>query len=200
MAVELTATRASFTGTGVMSAYAAPIYVNDAGQLVVTVDDVPKTLGDDYVLNGLGSASGISVLATFPRGSKVYVERVTPIKQEVDTQNNETILEDVLDLGFDKLTMMMQERAGETARALLVPKGELGLLLAPAGDRANSLPVFDALGGLASLEDTNKVVALTSTGRPYGLPVFDILREIGMDLLDDGAWGGAIAGDDGVWG
>jgi hypothetical protein len=129
MAVELTATDETFTGTGVSSTYAAPIYANDDDQIKVYVNDVLKTLGDDYVLNGLGSATGISIVAIFPSGSKVYVERVTPIKQEVDTQNNETILEDVLDGSLDKLTLIAQELASKTGRALLVPKGENGITL-----------------------------------------------------------------------
>lgn len=150
MAVELTATSANFVGTGVSSTYAAPIYANSAAQIVVSVNGVKKTLGDDYVLNGLGAATGISIVATFAVGAAVYVERVTPITQLVDTRNNETILEDVLDASFDKLTMMIQERAGETGRALLVPKGEAGYTLPSAGLRAQRLLVGSALGAIVA--------------------------------------------------
>ena len=154
MAVELTATSANFVGTGVSSTYAAPIYANVANQIVVMVDGVKKTLGDDYVLNGLGAATGISILATFAVGAAIYIERVTPIKQGVDTRNNETILEDVLDSSFDKLTMMIQERAGETGRALLVPKGEQGHVLPDAGDRAGRLLAGSALGAIIATSFT----------------------------------------------
>lgn len=129
MAVELTNTSANFIGTGALSTYSTAIYANDDDQIRVSVNGAMKTLGDDYVLNGLGASTGIGIDANFPLNSAVYVERNTPLKQEVDTQNNETILEDVLDLSLDKLTMMVQERAGETARALLVPRGETGFTL-----------------------------------------------------------------------
>ncbi len=155
MAVELTDTSANFVGTGISSTYAAPIYANDDDQIGVYVDDVLKTIGDDYVLNGLGSASGISIVATFPLNAEVFVERMTPIKQEVDTQNNETILEDVLDGALDKLTMMIQERAGETARALLVPRGESGLTL-PARS--------DLLGYLLGINLDGEVVPMLAPG------------------------------------
>jgi hypothetical protein len=134
MAVELTETSATFVGTGISSTYSAQIYAINDDQIKVYVDNVLKTIGDDYVLNGLGASTGISIVAVFPLDSEVYVERATPIVQDVDTQNNETILEDVLDAALDKLTMMIQERAGETARAILVPRGEQGITLAAAAD------------------------------------------------------------------
>lgn len=149
MAVELTDTSANFTGTGVLSNYSAPIYANDDAQIKVFVDDVLQTLGDDYILNGLGSSTGISIDATFTLGAAVYVERDTAIKQKVDTQNNETILEDVIDAGFDKLTMIAQENAGKTARAILVPKGEQGFKLPATTSRSNRILGFDVGGGLS---------------------------------------------------
>lgn len=129
MAVELTATDYSGIGTGASATYATGIYANAASQMKVYVDDVLKTLGDDYSLNGIGSAGGVDVVGVFALGAKVYVERVTPITQLVDTQNNETILEDVLDGQFDKLTLIAQELSGKAGRAVLGPKGAPGLSL-----------------------------------------------------------------------
>jgi len=136
MAVELTATSANFIGTGVSSTYAAPIYANSAAQVQVSVNGVLQTLGDNYVLNDVGSPNGINIVATFPSGAAIFLERVTAIKQQVDTQNNETILEDVLDSTFDKLTMIDQEQQGQIGRTLQVPRGEVGVELPAAADRA----------------------------------------------------------------
>lgn len=154
MAVETTATSASFTGTGVSSTYAPGFYVNSSDQVVVTVDGVVQTLGDDYVVNNVGASTGCDIVGTFTLGAAIYVERVTPITQLVDTQNNETILEDVLDAEFDKLTMIAQELGGKVARALLVPKGEAGHTLATAAVRANQFLVFDNNGDLISSSGT----------------------------------------------
>lgn len=125
MAIELTATEASFTGTGVLSTYAAAFYVNTSDQVKVYVDGVLKTIGDDYTLNNVGSQDGVDVVATFATGTLVFIQRVTPITQLVDTQNNETILEDVLDAEFDKLTMIAQEinTKADNALALIAAGG-----------------------------------------------------------------------------
>lgn len=149
MAVETTGTSANFIGTGVSSSYAPGFYVNTSGQVKVYVAGVLKTLGDDYVVNGVGDAVGCTVVGNFTSGAAVYIERVTPITQLVDTQNNETILEDVLDAEFDKLTMIAQELDGSVGRAVLVPKGEQGGTLPSAAVRAGYLLGFDAEGALA---------------------------------------------------
>lgn len=148
MAVETTTTSASFTGTGVSSTYAPGFYVNSSDQVQVYVDGVLKTLGVDYVVNGVGASAGCTIVGTFAGGSAVYIERVTPITQLVDTQNNETILEDVLDAEFDKLTMIAQEAAGKLLRAMLVPKGEIAPALQSVSLRANKFAAFDSSGAL----------------------------------------------------
>lgn len=160
MAVETTATSASFIGTGVSSTYSAGFYVNSSDQVDVYVDGVLQTIGDDYVVNNVGTAAGCDIVGTFALSADVFVERVTPITQLVDTQNNETILEDVLDAEFDKLTMIAQEIDGKTQRAFLVPKGESGYVLPVASLRANMFPAFNAAGDL---------ILSTGTGADAGL-------------------------------
>ena len=154
MAVETTATSASFTGTGVASTYAPGFYVNSSDQVAVTVDGVLQTLGDDYVVNNVGASTGCDIVGTFTLGSAIYVERVTPITQLVDTRNNETILEDVLDAEFDKLTMIAQELSGKADRAILFPKGESGYTLPAPATRASRFLGFNAFGAIALLLGT----------------------------------------------
>lgn len=156
MAVETTATSASLVGTGVASNYVPGFYVNSSDQVKVYVDSVLKTLGVDYTVNGVGASAGCTIVGTFAGGSAVYIERATPITQLVDTQNNETILEDVLDAEFDKLTMIAQEIAGDVDRAVLVPKGETISPLPVATQRANKYLGFDALGQLLLLPATGE--------------------------------------------
>lgn len=148
MAVTTTDTSANFMGTGVSSSYAPGFYVNSSDQVEVYVDSVLKTLGVDYVVNGVGASAGCTIVGTFTGGSAVYIERVTPLTQLVDTQNNETILEDVLDAEFDKLTMIAQELNGKTDRAILLPKGESPGVLPAASVRKGKILGFDAATGL----------------------------------------------------
>lgn len=131
MAVSLTDTYKTFTGTGSSATYATGIYANAASQIKVYVNEVLQTLGDDYTLNGVGVSTGVDVVATFASGAAVRVQRETDITQLVDTQNNETILEDVLDAAFDKLTMIAQETDASVARAPLFP---IGADVIPFGD------------------------------------------------------------------
>ncbi len=147
MAVETLATDATFTGTGVSSTYSPEFYVNSSDQVKVYVDGVLQTIGDDYVVNNVGTAAGCDIVGNFTLGSVVYVERVTPITQLVDTLNNETILEDVLDAEFDKLTMIAQEIDGKASRAILLPKGESGYTLPAAEFRAGLFLGFDPITG-----------------------------------------------------
>lgn len=123
MAVALTATEYSGTGTGALATFGTGIYANASDQIKVYVAGVLKTIGADYTLNNIGGSGGVDVVGNFTLGAAVYVERVTPLTQLVDTQNNETILEDVLDAEFDKLTMIAQEISGKADRALAALAG-----------------------------------------------------------------------------
>jgi len=179
MAVETTATSASFTGTGVSSTYAPGFYVNSSDQVVVTVDGVPQTLGDDYVVNNVGASTGCDIVGTFTLGSAIYVERVTPITQLVDTQNNETILEDVLDAEFDKLTMIAQELDGKADRAIKVPRGDIGFEVPASAARAGKMFAF-GLDGFGAFDiDADKVRQIIAA---VFTPVYTTLASLVMFL------------------
>lgn len=146
MAVSITGTSKAFTGTGVPSIYAPEFYANSSAQVRVYVNGALQVIGDNYVVGNVGASAGVNVTGNFALGSQVLIERATPVTQLVDTQNNETILEDVIDAGFDKLTMIAQEQSGTLARALLVPKGETSVVLPAAAGRAGMFLAFDVYG------------------------------------------------------
>lgn len=146
MPVVTTTTEAAFTGTGVLSTYTPGFYVQEARQVVVTVNGNQQTLGDDYEVLNVGDVDGCDVRAVFPLGSAIFIERHTSITQEVDTQNNETILQDVLDNALDKLTMICQELDPTLGRAVLVPVVETSVVIPPIATRANKALGFDAAG------------------------------------------------------
>lgn len=199
MAVELTATDYSGIGTGASATYATGIYANASNQIKVYVAGVLQTLGVNYSLNGLGASTGVNVVGTFANGATVYIERVTPITQLVDTKNNETILEDVLDAAFDKLTLIAQEQARDIGRTVKLPKGEAGFVFPAAAERINRVFGFDALGAAALLAVTGTVItdpALINF-RQAGIGAIDRtvdqkLRER-VTALDFGATGPKIA-------
>ena len=181
MAVELTATDYSGVGTGSSATYATGIYANASDQIKVFVAGVLQTLGDEYSIDGLGAETGVDVIGDFAAGAPVYVERVTPVTQLVDTQNNETILEDVLDGALDKLTLIAQEIDGKARRALSFPRGEAGATIPAAAERANRFLAFDIDGNL---------VLSSGPGADGGLRT-DLGEDSGATLVgsDDGAGG-----------
>lgn len=184
MAVSSTATDYSGLGTGASAIYGTGIYANASNQIKVYVAGVLKTVGDDYSINGIGASTGVNVVGSFPNGATVYIERVTPVTQLVDTQNNETILADVLDVGFDKLTMIAQELQGATKRAILVPKGETGDVLPPAASRVGKFLSWDFFG---------KPILVSGSGVDAGLRA-DLLSSIGASIVAFLASGvGAVA-------
>lgn len=173
MAVETTVTSANFVGTGASATYAPDFYINTSDQVRVFVDGVLQVIGDDYSVNNVGVPAGCNIVAVFPLGSAVYIERQTPITQLVDTQNNETILEDVLDASFDKLTMIAQEIKGKADRATLVPRGEQGGVLPPLSARAGKFLSWDAFGA---------PIAASGGGGDSGLRT-DLLASAGSTLV-----------------
>lgn len=201
MAVETTVTSANFTGTGASATYAPGFYVNSSDQVRVFVDDVLQTIGDDYVVNQVGVSAGCSIVGTFPLGADVYIERRTPITQLIDTQNNETILEDVLDAGFDKLTMIAQEIGGRVDRAILFPQGETGYMLPAPAMRAGRAFGFDLAGAATLLALTAGVVTDSAVinfdpSSPNGVPrsvearlrdLFVSPEDFGCVSVEDGA-------------
>lgn len=151
MAVELTATDYSGVGTGAPATYATGIYANASNQIKVYVAGVLQTIGVDYSLAGIGSKTGVDVIGSFAAAAAVYIERVTPTTQEVDTKNNETILEDVLDGALDKLTLIAQELDSKSDRALLVPRGETAPTLVSFTGAVNDMVLGWLDGTLALL-------------------------------------------------
>lgn len=200
MAVETLATDATFTGTGVSSTYSPEFYVNSSDQVKVYVDGVLQTIGDDYVVNNVGTAAGCDIVGTFTLGSVVYIERVTPITQLVDTLNNETILEDVLDAEFDKLTMIAQEIDGKASRAVLLPKGESGYTLPAPAARAGKFLSFDPVTGTpivalgTSVADLATALFLQSGAGAVARAAQAKMRDI-ISPLDFGCAGDGVTND-----
>jgi len=117
MAVSTTTRRVSYTGNGATLAFVYPFRILDASHLKVYVDTVLQASG--YAVSGVGGATGgtVTFSAAPANGAVVLLLRDVPLTQTVDTQNNETILEDVLDASLDKLTMIAQQIAENIGRS-----------------------------------------------------------------------------------
>lgn len=148
MAVETTVTSAYSVGNGVTTAFSLPFYFIDPAHIVVTLDGVVQ--GGGYSVAGARVPAGGSVTFTSPPGAGVIVgrRRVVPVTQPIDTQNNQTIFEDVFDDGLDRRCMVEQQITEKLGRAITAPEGEesLNMVLSAAALRAGGVLVFDDLG------------------------------------------------------
>lgn len=94
-----------------------------------------------------------------------------------------------------------QEARRDLDRGVLAPIGEPGITLAAEADRDGKLPVF-ADGGVGFIDTPERLVAIDSEGKAYGLALVATLNEIGAVFEDDGLWeanGGVLTHDDGVF-
>ena len=202
MTIGTGVSESSYVADGAATPRAIGFPIGDPIYLIVEVDGVVQTLGADYTISGFYSTGGGVIVpqVAWASGAKVRYYRESLLLQEAALPAGQPLPSRKLETQLDRDVMRIQEIGREIERTVRVPRGEAGLLFPAKAQRANTLPIFDADGQIASLNDSNKIVALSGTGQPYGLPVIEVLREIGTTIIDDGAWGEPIFSDDGVWG
>lgn len=147
MAVETLVTSAFSVGNGVTTTFSLPFYFIDPAHIVITLDGVEQTGG--YNVTGTRVATGGSVTFDVAPDSDVIVgrNRVVPITQPIDTQNNQTIFEDVFDDGLDRRCMVEQQLEAVIGLSLHYPAGETATSEIPAEAlRADRILAFDSDG------------------------------------------------------
>jgi hypothetical protein len=161
MAVSTTTRRISYTGNGATLAFAYPFRILDAAHLKVYVDTVLQSSG--YAVSGVGGATGgtVTFSAAPANGAVVLLLRDVPLTQTVDTQNNETILEDVLDTSLDKLTMIAQQIAENIGRSPTLGAADVdgSGAYAANGNRISNLGAPTAQTDAARVADISAIVA-----------------------------------------
>lgn len=127
-------------------------------QVIQSADGVDATLslGSDYTVTGVGSASGSVILAApLPTGETLTIIRSVPLTQTVDLQNQGGFFPDTVERMADLLTMAVQQQAERLNRAVLVSASDepSNLVIPNTAGRANKALVFDADGDLAVSAD-----------------------------------------------
>ena len=123
--------------------------VLQAGDLVVSVNGVTKTLGSDYTQSGTGALNGGSIIYTsaLTTGQVVTLRRSTALQRTNDYQSNGDFLAVTVNADFDRLWMAAQEYASIlNQRPVRAPLGEVLNDLPAAAARANLLLSFDSSG------------------------------------------------------
>ena len=197
MTLPATARRAGpFAGNDSATEFPFEFKVFATSEIAVILSDgtteTTLTLGGDYsvTLNSDQNADPGGTI-TYPLtgdpladGETLAVIGALPYNQTTSISGGGNFRPEVHQTAFERNVMQTQQLAelcGRTIRAAASDDAPL-MALPVAAERANGLPAFDSNGDLNVQ------------------PLFNILSEIGVEVYDDGAWGGAFAADDALWG
>jgi hypothetical protein len=151
----------------------------DAADLLVSVDGVPKTLGADYTVSGVGVLTGgtITYLGALTVGQIVALTRSIALQRLSDYQELGDFLAGTVNNDLDRLWMGLQD---------VTTTVETRALRMPVGTMVNDLPSLDTLkGNLLGFDAT--------TGQPVAAgPTSGSVTAYALQLA--GALGTAIIG------
>lgn len=116
MTVSTTTSAVTYTGNGVTTNFSIPFEFKDDDQIVVTSIVIATLIGtvlnpSTYVLTGAGlAAPGNCAIAVPPTALvRIRIDRVTPLSQLVDFENNSGFLPEILEDQLDLTLMAIQE-------------------------------------------------------------------------------------------
>ncbi len=160
--VNPTPPRVQYLADGTERAYGFPFALLDAADLLVWLDDLPSPLA--YSVSGLNQSAGGSILFASPppAGCRITLARRMAIKRETDFVEGGEFRARALNEELDRLTLLVQQVAEATGRAIAAPAQDMptALTLPPAALRANRLLHFDAAGNAATTLPDNDGVLL----------------------------------------
>jgi hypothetical protein len=116
-----------YSGNGSTTAFGYGFLVEAETEIVVTVADAAgaetiKTLTTDYTVSGVGNSAGGDVtFVTAPISTEeVVVTRTIAMTQATDLQNRKSVVPQVLEDAYDKLTRITQDHKEQLGRSLKV--------------------------------------------------------------------------------
>lgn len=181
MTISSTASSKTYSGNGVTTSFDTnPVVFFDTSDLIVYV--VEDATGDtttlventDYTVSGgsgstgtVSTAGGTSPYGAPASGYTLIIDRQIPIKQLSDFVNNDSSDAEVVEEGFDRLTMIAQQQNSLVERALHYPLSDILMdtELPVASDRGNTLLGFDADGAVKvyEVQTGTSLVSLAAT-------------------------------------
>ena len=179
-----TAKAGPYAGSGTTGPFPVPFRFLDATHLRVirTAQGVETVLAltADYTVTGVGATSGtVTLVAPLPVGQTLTVVRNVPATQEADYVPGDAFPAESHEEALDKLTMITQQLAEQTGRAVKVPitDSALDVTLPAAGERAGRILVFDKTTGAPEagplLSETQSLLAAINTADGFLTQVRD---------------------------
>lgn len=147
----------SFSANGSTTVFNFSFRILDPYDLAVLIDDVPKTIGIDYSVSGVGESAGgsVSLFSAPASGAVVTIYRNTVPKRDTDYQYNGDLRAVTVNADFDRLWLALQERDLDARRALRVQVGNTTdqEIHASPSARARKAVVFDDYGNATVSDD-----------------------------------------------
>lgn len=132
--VSSSTARVAYNGNGSVTVFAVPFYFLDSDDLKVvlinetTEAETTQTRTTDYTVTGAGDASGGSVtMLTAPTSNEqLVIVRNMSALQPIDLTANAQLPAETLEVGYDRLTMLVQQNVEKLDRAFKFSEGYTG--------------------------------------------------------------------------
>lgn len=107
-----------YTGTVDQYIYVYPFVILSEQDIQVEIDDLTLTLNIDYTVTGVGENGGGTVVLIIPSvgGELIQIFRDTKIERDTDYVENGDFLAETVNNDFDRIILMLQERAAFSLR------------------------------------------------------------------------------------
>lgn len=181
MTITTTVNIVRYSGNGATTTWAYSFLIPESGDEVITFTAVDGTetvlAGGLYSITGLGSENG--GIVTYPlsgspiaNGTRLTIQRVLPIVQETDLENQDGFYPATVESALDYLTMLIQQFNGSLDNVIRVPISDpTPDDLPAAAARALQTFIFDADGnptvglpsGVANISAVMQAVVAAST-------------------------------------
>lgn len=128
MTISTTATRTSYNGNGITTAFSFPYYFLANGDLVVVSvasdgTETTQVLNTDYTVTGAGAPAGgtVNMIVAPTSNEKLVIYRDVAITQEVDYITGDAFPAETHEAALDRLTMIAQQLDTGLERSLSLP-------------------------------------------------------------------------------
>ncbi len=148
MPVEADTVMFAYVGDGVTTRFPFPARILSSADVQAYVAGTLVSAATELSANGVLGGT-VVLLAPPAAGARVALVRKPPASQLTDFVNGQTVLEGVLDLSLDKLTMLVQWLARGLSLSVRAGEGSVGQLSPLPAERAGRLLGFGADGDVA---------------------------------------------------
>jgi hypothetical protein len=164
--VSSTATRIAYVATAGQTVFVVPFTFLDEDHLVVSINDVTKTLSTHYATSGAGEEGGgtVTLVTGATLSDSVVIELAVPYELTTHIPTSGDLDIPAINLQFSLFIMMLKQLVADQSRSIRQPSTDVDDLdaLPIAASRASKYLAFDADGQPTVLASVSTSVAATA--------------------------------------